>query len=190
MLKRSDSEKSERFKLYLKRLYDYLKAQDDNDYISTKSPHTNPKISQSNQSSALPELIVDKNLVDLEQIYQQLQLYNQNSDLTSSASINSLTKFFSKCLVNMDMLSFNLDLSDSLKKNSKNKSPSSNKHTGIGSSLSNDESVDAEADEEDEDQEDEYDDEQDDDADSIDNLIKFSKEKLKLKSSSKSAKKI
>ncbi|CAF0782907.1 unnamed protein product [Brachionus calyciflorus] len=169
-----DEEKSNRFRSYIKTLYDYIKIQDDNDYISSSSSiNTKKNTSSANStSSALPELIVDNKLVDLEQIYQQLQLYNQNSDLTSSASINSLTKFFSKCLVHSDSISFNVNLNE----NSISKNIS-------GSSLSNEDSVDAEADEEyeEEDDQDQDDDEEldEDDNDSLDDLINYTKSKTK-----------
>jgi len=55
----------------------------------------------------VPELIVDKELVDSEQIYQQIQLYN--NEIESTSSISSLTKFFSKSLVALDSISFNID---------------------------------------------------------------------------------
>lgn len=165
---RLDEEKSNRFRTYIKSLYDYIKIQDDNDYITSSTSNKKNSLPSSSSQSALPELIVDKNLVDLEQIYQQLQLYNQNSDQTSSASINSLTKFFSKCLVQIDTVSFNIDFSQK----------SSIKPL---SGSSNDDSH-AEADEENEDDEDdeEYDDDlEDEDKDSIDDLINYTKSKTK-----------
>ncbi len=61
-----------------------------------------------NTDLCLPELIVDKSYVDTEQIYQQIQLYNNQAE--SSSSLNSLTKFFSKCLIAIDSISFNIDL--------------------------------------------------------------------------------
>ncbi|RNA06702.1 U3 small nucleolar ribonucleo MPP10 [Brachionus plicatilis] len=152
-----NEEKSDRFRMYVKSLYDFIKIQDDNDYITFSS---NKKIPTPSQPSALPELIIDKNLVDLEQIYQQLQLYNQNSDLTSSASINSLTKFFSKCLAQPEPMSFSIDTD-----------PSSIGKNHSASSLSNEDSGEAEADQEDED-------EYDEDTDSIDQLINFTKAQL------------
>lgn len=59
----------------------------------------------------MPELIVDEKIVDTEQIYQQLQLYN--NELDSSSSINNLTKFFSKSLVAIDSISFNINIKKS-----------------------------------------------------------------------------
>ena len=52
-------------------------------------------------------MIVDGSLVDTEQIYQQLQLYNTEAD--SANSINSLTRFFSKSLLAVDAMSFNVN---------------------------------------------------------------------------------
>lgn len=141
-------------------MYDFIKIQDDNDYISCSN---NKKTQTVSQSSALPQLIVDKNLVDLEQIYQQLQLYNQNSDLTSSASINSLTIFFSKCLLKPESITFNIDTVQN----------TTAKHQ-TNSSLSDDDSAQADVDQEDE----EDFENEDEDKDSIDDLINYTKSKL------------
>lgn len=103
MSHRSDEKKSERFKTYLKKFYDYLKVNEE----EISSNHTNNSATDS-QIISVPELIVDKDLVDSEQIYQQVQLYNNERD--SSSSISSLTKFFSKSLVSLDSMSFNIDL--------------------------------------------------------------------------------
>ena len=103
MSHRSDEKKSERFKTYLKKFYDYLKVNEE----EISSNHTNNSANDS-QIISVPELIVDKDLVDSEQIYQQVQLYNNERD--SSSSISSLTKFFSKSLVSLDSMSFNIDL--------------------------------------------------------------------------------
>lgn len=172
----------------MKRLYDYIKIQDDHDDHLSRSLGQTSKSHQSAtnnaSSTALPELIIDKNLVDLEQIYQQLQLYNQNSDLSAtSASINLLTKFFSKCLVQLDNISFNLDTktpSKSLSVNSLNKKTlASSIHSDLNST--NDNSVDAEGEEDDFEEEEDFEDDDEDDNESVDNLIKFSKEKVKSK---------
>lgn len=87
----TNKEKSEKFKTTCKHVYDYIRKIDDN----TNDTGLNNDI--------LPELIV--NDVDHEQIYQQLQLHNNNE-------FNNLMKYFSKCLVNVDNISFNIDTTE------------------------------------------------------------------------------
>ena len=122
---------------------------------------------------SLPELIIDKTLVDTEQIYQQLQLYNNDQ---SSTSINSLTKFFSKCLVNLDTLSFNIDLKSKKKSNGLN-------GTTNGTTTDNLDSNE-EADKEEDD-----DDDDDDGFNSDDSVDKLIKTKVKLNGAEKKSKK-
>jgi U3 small nucleolar RNA-associated protein MPP10 len=93
----TNKEKSEKFKTTCKHVYDYIRRIDDN-----------------LNDNVLPELII--NDVDHEQIYQQLQLHNNND-------FNNLMKYFSKCLVNIDKISFNIDTTE---KNSKIKNGISN----------------------------------------------------------------
>jgi hypothetical protein len=128
----------------------------------------------------LPELIVDPKLVDCEQIYQQLQLYS-NLDNDESTSVNSLTKFFSKCLVQLNKLSFNVDLT---KKSLSN----GNLLLSSDSKLSANNEDSDEADREDEsadETEDDEDEEEDEGEDSLDEMIKFSKSKLAASNKSK-----
>ena len=170
-INRIDEEKSERFKKYLKRLYDYLKIHDDDVTTSHKS-NTN------NMQFSLPELIIDKNLVDTEQIYQQLQLYNNDQ---SSTSINSLTKFFSKCLVNLDNLSFNIDLKSKKKSNGLNGATNGTTTDNLDSNE--------EADKEEEDDDYDDDDDVDDGFNSDDSVDKLIKTKVKLNGAVKKSKK-
>jgi hypothetical protein len=94
-----DRDKCDRFKSYLKKMCDYLNAEDD---LSSGKV----TINGANSAPLLPsELIVDKNLVDNEQIYQQLQLYNGDT----LASLPSLSKFFAKCMLKLDSLKLNVD---------------------------------------------------------------------------------
>lgn len=135
--------------------------------------------------SILPELIIDKKLVDLEQIYQQLQLYNNldvREDLACT-SISSLTKFFSKCLVQSSRLSFNVDMNEGSKKAGKsiNGSKSMSHSSDSKLSINNDESDEADEEEENEsdlDDDDEDDDDEDNENDSLNEMIQFSKSKV------------
>ena len=133
--------------------------------------------------NSVPELIVDKSFVDTEQIYQQIQLYNNEAE--SSCSLNSLTKFFSKCLVDAESIAFNLDLTK--KRSSGVSSDTANGTTTDNIDDSNDGEDEQEFDDDDDDDEldqDEADD--DDDAlselsnDSVGNMLKNSKVKLEL----------
>lgn len=85
--------------------------------------------------STLPELIVDRECVDLEQIYQQMQLFNASD----SASISALTKFFSKTLLNLNSLSFGIDTSGAANAATSSKSSSA--------TVSNNEETDADVEE-------------------------------------------
>jgi len=122
-------------------------------------------------------LIVDKDLVDNEQIYQQLQLYNNDT----SSSIGSLTKFFSKCVLGIDSLSFNVEL----KKNALNRELNGSSGGGGGTTdnLEDDDSNNGE---------DEHylsDAEDDDESvlsdDSVENMLKNSKIKVDIKNKEK-----
>ncbi len=140
-------------------------------------------ISSTSQLTELPELIIDKNLVDSEQIYQQLQLFNTSQD--ASSSINSLTKYFSRSLVNSDSISFNLDVKSTLKgksiSNGFNGSNNSNSPTDINSNDDADQSDDEEDDDDDDD-----DDLSEGEEDEVDRLIKESKLNGKQKEKNKS----
>lgn len=130
--------------------------------------------SNANKFESLPQLIVDKQLVDNEQIYQQLQLYNNDT----SSSIQSLTKFFSKCLVSIDSISFNVEL----KKTLINKNEQTNGNGTTTDNLEDDDSNDGE-DEEDDDLA--SDDESILSDDSIANMLKNSKIKTDIKNKEK-----
>ena len=69
-INRNDTNKSDRFKSYLKKFYDYLKINES--LLNDVSGGTTKVTATTNES--LPELIIDTKLVDNEQIYQQLQL--------------------------------------------------------------------------------------------------------------------
>jgi U3 small nucleolar RNA-associated protein MPP10 len=125
----------------------------------------------------LPELIIDTKLVDNEQIYQQLQLYNNEA----SSSLGSLAKFFSKCLVSIDSVSFNVEL----KKSSRSASENGGTTTD---NLEDDDSNDGDEDEDNFNSSASASDD-DDDAnlsdDSVENMLKNSKIKAEIKSKSK-----
>ena len=164
--------KCERFKSYLKKLYDFLKVNEE-----ALSEHTT---SSSSKLESLPELIVDKNLVDNEQIYQQLQLYNNDT----SSSIGSLTKFFSKCVVAIDDLSFNVDL----KKSAINRELNGSSGGGGGTTdnLEDDDSNNGEDEHYLSDADDDDDDEGVLSDDSVENMLKNSKIKVDIKNKEKS----
>jgi hypothetical protein len=86
LLSRFNQEKATRLHKSVKLFYDFLKKTED---------------ASDNNSDSLPELLI-KN-VDDEQIYQQLQLHNKSA-------YNSLLKFFSKCLVKPNEVSFNINM--------------------------------------------------------------------------------
>jgi hypothetical protein len=147
-----DQEKCERFKSYLKKMCDYLKAE--NDLSSSSGLKTT--VNGIDSVSLLPsELIVDKSLVDNEQIYQQLQLYNGDT----LASLPSLSKFFAKCMLKLDTLKLSVDkgMIFDAKKKKKNglgkslvKEKINNNHDSEGPSSADD------GDDDDDDEEDEY----------------------------------
>ena len=199
---RADEEKSKRFNQYLKSFYDFLKLHDDIDTNSNSNsnkqrPSTTKSTSQrrttasSTQLTELPELIIDAELVDIEQIYQQLQLLNANGD--ASASVDALTRFFAKTLVHKDALTFNIAAATTTTKKKTN-GKMSRSSTGSESqslhshdSLFEDESGEGDNDDDDDDDVDDDEDDgedgdEDSDADSVDRLIKSSL-KLKLASS-------
>jgi len=123
----------------------------------------------------LPELIIDTKLVDNEQIYQQLQLYNNEA----SSSLGSLAKFFSKCLVSIDSVSFSVELKKSSRSASENG----------GTTTDNLEDDDSNDGDEDEDNFNSSASASDDDDnlsdDSVENMLKNSKIKADIKSKSK-----
>lgn len=102
-----DTKKCERFKTYLKKFYDFVKVNEEDISSDLISNEITSAKSKQKRISSVPELIVDTGLVDTEQIYQQLQLYN--TELDSASSINNLTKFFSKSLLAADSISFNVN---------------------------------------------------------------------------------
>ena len=143
------------------------------------------KLKKTASINSVPELIVDKDYVDTEQIYQQIQLYNNEAE--SSCSLNSLTKFFSKCLVDTDSIAFNVDLAK--KRSSGLSSDTANGTTTDNIDDSNDGEDEQEFEDDDDDDEvdeDDIDDNGDDDAlselsnDSVGNMLKNSKVKLEL----------
>lgn len=172
----SDNTKSDRFKNYLKSFYDYLKVNEEEISSDLSKNSQKPVIKR---VSSVPELIVDKNIVDSEQIYQQLQLYN--NELDSSSSINSLTKFFSKSLVSIDSISFNIDVKKS--GNSLNSDNVANGTTTDNFDDSNDgEDEDDELEDDDFESDDDINDESEGELsdDSVDNMLKKSKIKLDI----------
>jgi hypothetical protein len=181
-----NDEKGERFKTYLKHIYDFLKIQDD-DQVSSQAAVSNktqskkqPKNNTSSVislSSDLPELIVDKNLVDMEQIYQQMHLLFTNSNDTTQL-MSTFTKFFSKCMIQLDDLSFNIDLSQ--QNGTARKSAAVGKKNGSALSLASTEDYSsADADEDDEEDEEDFDDDDDDEDDAeLGNMIANSKKML------------
>jgi U3 small nucleolar RNA-associated protein MPP10 len=117
---------------------------------------------------ALPELVIDTSLVDHEQIYQQLQLYNNDS----STSVLSMIKFFSKCLLNIDSFTFNLDMNAPTKKDEKTNEAINKK------SLKDEEEEEEEDDDVNQEEEDEEEDEEGGlSDDSVSNLLKKSRVK-------------
>ena len=164
-------------------MYDYLKVQDD-ELVGSIMSSTSNSASKSNAQYSLPELIVDSKLVDAEQIYQQLQLYNNDQ---TSTSLASMTKFFSRCLVNLDGLTFNVDYSAKTKKTASN---GNHQHTGTTTdNLDSNEDADKEREYDDDD--DEYSDNDDASNDSDNSLDKLIQSKLKssLKKEAKPVKK-
>jgi len=187
--KRANETKSERFKRCLKCFYDYLKIQHNNDDENENENSSNKGKSltkknksiqqQQQQHHSLPELIVDSRLVDNEQIYQQLQLYNNDS-------IHSMTKFFAKCLLNVEQISFNIDMKKAISKSKKSQNnPGSLINTdNSNTNFDTNDEIRDESEREDDDEEENGDDDDDDGGldsdDSLDDLIK-SKLKLNLK---------
>ena len=191
---RPDTQKSERFKGYLKRIYDFLKIQESRSFLDTNVSNKNAKKGKGKQQTVtegavLPELIVDQRLVDQEQIYQQLQLYNQLAD--SSMSVDSMTQFFSRCITRLDSLTMKVDTKAKKSSGLNGHDSAMTNGSGTGGGATTDNNPDDDADQEDEDEdfdddEDEYEDEDelngadddDDDGlsdDSVGQLIKKSK---------------
>ena len=153
-------------------MYDYLKINEE-----TLSEHTT---ASGGKFESLPELIVEKNLVDNEQIYQQLQLYNSDK----SSSINSLTKFFSKCVVGLDSLSFNVELKKSVNQREQLLNGSSG-GGGTTDNLEDDDSNNGEDEHYLSDGDEDSDDESGLSDDSVENMLKNSKIKVGIKNKEK-----
>ena len=168
---RSDEKKSDRFKRYLKHFYDYLKINQNEDN-NTSTTTATTTVNQSLYS--LPELIVYTGLVDNEQIYQQLQLYN-NED---QCSIQHMTKFFAKCLLNKDNLTFNVD-TRKMSANGMNGGGGGGGGERDKETTDNFDSNDEQENEREEDGDDDDEDEENDDLDSDDSLDHLIKSKLK-----------
>ena len=130
-------------------MHDFLKIQEDH---SAKTQHCLPSA-----------LIVSKELVDDEQIYQQLQL------ASTSTSLASMAKFFSKCLVNLDAMSFQIDLK---RTNMVANSKSSMSTVAANTTPTDNDSNDGDQDNDDEEEEDEEAESSLDSDGSLDELIK------------------
>jgi hypothetical protein len=110
----------------------------------------------------------------MEQIYQQMQLLFTSAN-DAQPLTTTFTKFFAKCLVQLDELSFNVDTRRPTANGAKQ---SAKRVNGGAVSASNDDQSSGDADEDDDEDEDGFEDEDDEDEDELDDMIANSKKKL------------